>query len=1159
MNSQILSIRGMTCAACAQRIEKTVQKLAGIGQATVNLASEKLFVEYDGNVVQLPAIKDAVTKIGYQVVEQTDNSTIAIPIGGMTCASCAQRVEKGIKIIEGVESVAVNFATEKATVVFDPHKVRLSVIKDAIEKAGYKALEIVKADAADADRARKQKEIRTMWKKFIVAAALAIPLLYIAMVPMIKFIMLPFPSGLNPMEFPLLYALLELILVIPIIAAGYKFYTVGFKALWRRSPNMDSLIAIGTTAAVLYSIYNVFQIAAGNFGVVESLYFETAGVIIALILLGKTLEAVSKGKTSEAIKKLMGLAPKTALIIQDGIEKEIPIDEVEIGDIIVVKPGAKIPVDGTVIEGHTSIDESMLTGESMPVDKKAGDAVYTASMNTTGTIQFKAEKIGSDTALAQIIKLVEDAQGSKAPIAAMADKVSGVFVPVVCLIALVVGLAWLIGTGGDVKFALTIFISILVIACPCALGLATPTAIMVGTGKGAENGILIKGGEALETAHKINTIVFDKTGTITEGKPTITDVLTAQGIQDYDLLQITASAERGSEHPLGQAIVQGALENGFEFLKVETFSAITGRGIEAGINGRSVIAGNRKLMDERGISLVGMEPASDRLAEEGKTPMYVAIDGKLAGIIAVADVVKASSKMAIERLHKMGIEVAMITGDNKKTAAAIAKQVGIDRVLAEVLPQDKSNEVKKLQSEGRKVAMVGDGINDAPALAQADIGIAIGSGTDVAMESADIVLMRSDLMDVPTAINLSKKTIRNIKQNLFWAFAYNVVGIPIAAGVLYLFGGPLLNPIFAAAAMSLSSVSVLTNALRLKRFKAEPRKNMVSSVSASLAPSTSHISFQHPHDSSAQTLLAPPVQNARERSAADEVDSKTAEQFSAMLNRDETIFIVLNDDGTGTALSKEGKLFGRLVPQGILKHQVLSKYGRVLGDIHGFYGSWTEILNNLQAPNGIERDTDTLRSKALANANFPHDNDSDAYICLVPNDDGSSTVLDKDENLLGRLIPQEGANYIVINKYGKAQGVVSRLSNTWTEIIKVLDPVKISDMTEAHPVIDIHERSEIQPDKEDNNVSAAIQDFTENLPDSSVVAVNTPIVISPNDDGTYTILSVDKEVFGQVIPQPNQTNLVIDRDGNLIGFVDRLYNSWESLLLNINKRGYNNA
>ncbi|SBV97874.1 Copper-exporting P-type ATPase A [uncultured Eubacteriales bacterium] len=829
MISQVLNIRGMTCAACAQRIEKTVRKLSGIEQASVNLASEKLFVEYDAGVLPLTDIKAAVEKIGYEVVEKTSSSSVTIPIGGMSCAACAQRVEKAVKKLDGVTSASVNFATEKATVVYEPQTVRLSSIREAIEKAGYKALEINKQDAADEDRQRKQKEIKVLRTKFIVSAVFSIPLLYIAMAPMIKFIRLPFPAWLAPMQFPLLYALVELLLVLPVIGVGYKFYTIGFKSLWQRSPNMDSLIAIGTTAAVLYSLFNTWLIANGSFAAVDHLYYETAGVIITLILLGKTLEAVSKGRTSEAIKKLMGLAPKTAIILQDGMEKEIPIDEVEIGDILVVKPGTKIPVDGSVLDGHTSIDESMLTGESMPVDKKAGDPVYTASLNTTGTIRFKAEKIGSDTALAQIIKLVEDAQGSKAPIAQMADIVSGYFVPVVCVIAVLAGVAWYLGTG-SLELALTRFTAVLVIACPCALGLATPTAIMVGTGKGAENGILIKGGEALETAHKINTIIFDKTGTITEGKPTVTDVLTVNGVEKDRLLQITASAEKGSEHPLGQAIVHGAEDAGFELLTMESFESLTGRGIEAQIGGQTVLAGNRKLMEERGIPLSALEESSDRLAEEGKTPMYVALDGRLSGLVAVADVVKQSSRAAIKELHKMGIEVAMITGDNKKTAAAIAKQVGIDHVLAEVLPQDKSNEVKKLQAQGRKVAMVGDGINDAPALAQADIGIAIGSGTDVAMESADIVLMRSDLMDVPTGILLSKKTIRNIKQNLFWAFAYNVIGIPVAAGVLYLFGGPLLNPIFAAAAMSLSSVSVLTNALRLKRFKTTIGKETVAAA-----------------------------------------------------------------------------------------------------------------------------------------------------------------------------------------------------------------------------------------------------------------------------------------------------------------------------------------
>ncbi|MDF2542091.1 MAG: copper-translocating P-type ATPase [Herbinix sp.] len=818
MNKENIKISGMTCAACAQRIQKAVGKMEGIAEASVNFATEKLSVEFDEQKASLTGIKETIERIGYGIVEEAKLNSVTIPIGGMTCAACAQRIEKVLNKMDGIDKASVNLATEKAFVEYNPQKVKLSAIKQAIEKIGYKVLEIEKKNLVDEDKLRKEKEIKTLWTKFIVAAVFGIPLLYLAMVPMIWWLPFPIPAFLEPMQYPLRYAFTQIALVTPVIIAGYKFYTIGYKALLQRSPNMDSLIALGTTAAVGYSLYSTYQISIGNFGAVEGLYFETAGVIIVLILLGKSLEAVSKGKTSEAIKKLMGLAPKTAIVIQDGKEIEIPIDEVEIDDIILVKPGEKIPVDGIVLEGHTAIDEAMLTGESMPVDKKAGDKVYAASINKNGLIKFKATKVGGDTALAQIIKLVEDAQGSKAPIAQMADIVSGYFVPIVCIIAVIAFLGWFL-TGHSLVFALTIFISVLVIACPCALGLATPTAIMVGTGKGAENGILIKGGEALETTHKINTIVFDKTGTITEGKPEVTDIVTASSVSRERLLQIAASAEKGSEHPLGEAIVRGAEKEGLEFLKVEHFEAIPGHGIEVTIDGVHTLIGNKKLMDDRKISLQELGTTSDQLAGEGKTPMYIAMDNQISGIIAVADVLKESSAKAIKKLQSMGIEVAMITGDNRKTAEAIAKQVGIDRVLAEVLPQDKSNEVKKLQAEGKKVCMVGDGINDAPALVQADIGIAIGSGTDVAMESADIVLMRSDLMDVPTAIHLSKSTIRNIKQNLFWAFGYNVAGIPIAAGLLYLFGGPLLNPIFAAAAMSLSSVSVLSNALRLKRFK----------------------------------------------------------------------------------------------------------------------------------------------------------------------------------------------------------------------------------------------------------------------------------------------------------------------------------------------------
>ena len=588
---------------------------------------------------------------------------------------------------------------------------------------------------------------------------------------------------------------------------------------------MDSLVAIGTLAAFLYSLYTTLQIANGQIQGMHhhQLYYESAGIIIALILLGKYLESKSKGKTSEAIKKLMGLQPKTAIVLVDGKEVETPIEEVEIGDILLVKPGTKIPVDGVVIEGYTSVDESMLTGESIPVEKNVGSKVTGASINKNGVIKFKAEKIGGDTALAQIIKLVEDAQGTKAPIAKLADTVSGYFVPIVIAIAVVASLLWFLIGGKDIVFVLTIFISVLVIACPCALGLATPTAILVGTGKGAENGILIKGGEALESAHKVNTVIFDKTGTITEGKPKVTDIVLNNNVKEEYLIKIASSAEKGSEHPLGEAIVKYGEEKNIKFEKVDNFKAIPGAGIQVTINDESILLGNRKLMNDNNIKLGDLEEKSNILASQGKTPMYIAVDGNLSGIIAVADVVKESSKKAIEILHDMGIKVAMVTGDNAKTANAIANQVGIDMVLAEVLPEDKSKEVEKLQNQGKFVAMVGDGINDAPALAKADIGIAIGSGTDVAIESADIVLMKSDLIDVPTAIKLSHETIKNIKQNLFWAFGYNTIGIPVAAGILYVFGGPLLNPMIAAAAMSLSSVSVVSNALRLKNFKAYKR------------------------------------------------------------------------------------------------------------------------------------------------------------------------------------------------------------------------------------------------------------------------------------------------------------------------------------------------
>ncbi len=811
-----LKIQGMTCASCAKSVEKAAQKLQGVERASVNFATEKLSITFDDSLVSVKEIQTAVEKAGYKAI--TDVVSKTLKIGGMTCASCAKSVEKATAKLAGVTEANVNFASEKLTISYDPSSVKLSDIKNAVEKAGYQAAE---ETTVDMDKEQKEKEIKSLWRRFVISAVFTAPLVYMAMVHMFgERLGLALPMEVDPMMNPWNFAILQLFLVLPSMIVGYRYFTVGFKSLFRGSPNMDSLIAIGTASAFLYGIYAIVQIYNGNGAYANELYFEAGGVILTLITLGKYLESVTKGKTSEAIKKLMGLAPKTAIIIKNGKEVKISIEDVEVGQIIVVKPGEKMPVDGEVIEGSTAVDESMLTGESIPVEKNPGDSIIGASLNKNGSIKYKATKVGKDTALAQIIKLVEDAQGSKAPIAKLADVISGYFVPVVIVIAVLSAAAWYFLGGQSTVFALTIFISVLVIACPCALGLATPTAIMVGTGKGAENGVLIKSGVALETTHKVKTIIFDKTGTITEGKPKVTDVITANGITENELLQLTASAEKGSEHPLGEAIVKGAEDRQLEVIKTEMFKAIPGHGIEVQINGKKVLAGNRKLMADREISIGTLEEISNQLAAEGKTPMYVAIDQKIAGIVAVADTVKENSKRAIEKLHEMGIEVAMITGDNVRTAEAIAKEVGIDRILAEVLPQDKASEVKKLQAEGRKVAMVGDGINDAPALAQADIGIAIGSGTDVAMESADIVLMRSDLMDVPTAILLSKSTIRNIKENLFWAFGYNVLGIPVAMGVLYLFGGPLLNPMFAAAAMSLSSVSVLGNALRLKRFKA---------------------------------------------------------------------------------------------------------------------------------------------------------------------------------------------------------------------------------------------------------------------------------------------------------------------------------------------------
>ncbi len=733
-------------------------------------------------------------------------------ITGMTCASCSTRIEKMVGKMDGVSQATVNLATEKMQVCFD--QISSQDIMNRVEKLGYHASEAAPASSVLGNTKEKtaQKELMV---RFIICLFFALPLFYLAMGPMIS---LPVFSFLDPSIYPLRYALVQLFLTLPIMITGYRFYTVGFKAILMCSPNMDSLVAMGTSSAFLYSIYSLIRLKRGDTHGLHGLYFESVGIIITLILLGKTLEAVSKGKTSEAIKKLMGLAPKTAIVRRNGKDYEIPINEVVVSDILLVRPGNKIPVDGIVTEGSSSIDESMLTGESLPVVKEAGSSVFAATINGNGSLTIEAKKVGHETALAQIIRLVEDAQGSKAPIAKLADTVSGYFVPVVFCIALISALLWLI-SGESFEFSLTIFVSVLVIACPCALGLATPTAIMVGTGKGAEYGILIKSGEALEHAHKIQTIILDKTGTITEGKPRVTDLLCGPSYSEKDLLLFAASLEYASEHPLAEAIVKEAASQGISLLPVTNFSSITGRGVSAVIDQKLILAGNEAFMQESGIDISFLQKKGDSLASLGKTPMYFSSEKKLMGLIAVADPIKESSKKAVEKLNEMEIEVIMITGDNEKTAAAIASLAGITNIRAEVLPQDKALEVARLQKSGKITAMVGDGINDAPALAQADIGIAIGSGTDVAIESADIVLMHSDLLDVPASIALSRQTMRNIRQNLFWAFAYNTAGIPVAAGILHLVGGPLLNPMIAAAAMSLSSVSVLTNALRLKYFK----------------------------------------------------------------------------------------------------------------------------------------------------------------------------------------------------------------------------------------------------------------------------------------------------------------------------------------------------
>jgi Cu+-exporting ATPase len=753
------------------------------------------------------------------ITSKAYDERVDMPITGMTCAACANRIERTLSKQPGVNEASVNFATERATVSFDPAVTSTEALVESVRDAGYDAHPGV--DGIDADEtldAAHAAEYATAKRKFTVAAVLSLPVLVIAMshgsIGFLNF------EGVN---------WLQLLLTTPVVFySGRQFYAGAWAAFKHRAADMNTLIAVGTGAAYIYSTlatafpsWFITSEHGGHSSTGVPVYFEAAGVIIALILLGNMLESRAKGRTGEAIRKLVGLQPKTARIVRDGIEMEIATDEVLKGDIIDVRPGEKIPVDGAVTEGTSAVDESMLTGESIPVGKRVGDQVFGATMNKTGAFRFRATKVGKDTALQQIVKLVRDAQGSKPPIAKLADRISGVFTPVVICIAIATFVVWFVAAAPEVRFtmALVSFVSVLIIACPCALGLATPTAVMVGTGRGAELGILIKGGDSLETAHKLDTIVLDKTGTITKGEPELTDVFVFNGFAENELLEVVAAAEYSSEHPLAEAIVNGAKRRGAAVSRAESFNAIEGRGVEATVSGKQILLGNERLMGERSIDVSEGLASVQRLSAEGKTPMFASVDGIFAGVVAAADTVKDESKAAIAELKRIGLEVVMMTGDNERTARAVASEVGIDRVLAEVLPEGKSGEIKRLQAEGKRVGMVGDGINDAPALAQANVGIAIGTGTDVAIAASDITLMRGDLRGVATAIGLSKSTIRTVKQNLFWAFIYNVIGIPIAAGALYPVFGWLLSPVIASAAMSLSSVSVVGNSLRLRTFK----------------------------------------------------------------------------------------------------------------------------------------------------------------------------------------------------------------------------------------------------------------------------------------------------------------------------------------------------
>ncbi len=818
-----LSIGGMHCASCARNIEAKLQAKSGVKKAAVNFATEKAQVEFNPGEISSPELEKVVKEAGYEVLAMKETSarenggikTINLKVIGMDNPHCLSTVAGGLENLPGIISKNLTI-TEKASITFNPAKVTAAQIKETIHNLGYKPLE--EGASVDMEKEAREKEIRVLKIKTIVSWIFSLPLLLLAMVFVGIGISLPAIIEKN-------LPLIELLLATPVMAMGYGFFTHGLLYLRKtKTATMDTLVALGTGTAYVYSLVLTIFIWSGygNYSH-HDLYYEVAALLIAFILLGKYLEAKAKGKTSEAIKKLMGLQAKTATVIRNHQEIEIPIEEVQVGDIVIVKPGQKVPVDGIVIDGHSSIDESMLTGESIPVEKKKGDKVIGATLNKVGAFKFKAAKVGADTALAQIIKLVEEAQGSKAPIQKLADTVSAYFVPAVLVLAVLTFLAWYL-IGGELGTALTAFVAVLIIACPCAMGLATPTAIMMGTGKGAEQGILIKSAEALQKAQEIHTIVFDKTGTLTKGQPEVTDVLPQKGFSTEDVLKLAGIAEKRSEHPLGEAIVKKAKEEKINLPDPQHFKALEGRGLEARYQKKVIYLGNRKLMAEKKTTLGALSKEMEQLESAGKTVMILAVGRKVAGLIAVADTLKENSSEAVKELQRLGKEVIMLTGDNQRTAQAIARQVGVNQVLAEVLPGDKAKEIKKLQEAGKKVVMVGDGINDAPALAQADLGIAIGSGTDVAIESANIVLVKEDLRDVVTAMDLSKYTMRKIKQNLFWAFVYNTLGIPLAAGVFYPFLGWQLSPVVAGAAMAFSSVSVLGNSLLMRGYKPKWKK-----------------------------------------------------------------------------------------------------------------------------------------------------------------------------------------------------------------------------------------------------------------------------------------------------------------------------------------------